>query len=130
MSLYLILSICAIAFAKVPANSTICDYYASRIFTGNLTTGNQAADQLRGVILYVNLAFTGNNSGIDKNVNVQGILNNGTVNGTAVSLLKYFDGSLLSANRGGKATSVNFLDGGANAPFLQFMADTPEDTNQ
>lgn len=36
-----------------------------------------------------------------------------------VDLLKYFNGSLISTNRGGMASSVNFLGDGGTAPLMQ-----------
>jgi hypothetical protein len=109
-----------------PANSTFCDYYTSKDFTGNLSSGNIPADQVRAMVTLVNIAFSGNNTEAPNDVNISGILNNGTVNGTTVNLLKYFDGSLLSTNRGGKAVSVDFLDGGGS----QYLASIPPNTNQ
>lgn len=117
-------------FAAVPHSSTICDYYASPAFAGNLTSGNTAADQLRGMVELVNIAFAGNKSETPNGIQIPGILNDGNVNGTTVSLRKYFNGSLLSTNRDGKAVGVNFLDGGDTAPFQQFYASTPKNTNQ
>jgi hypothetical protein len=124
-----VLTLAGVVFAGAPANSTICDYYASNAFAGNLTSGNVAADQFRAMFELVNIAFTGNHSETDTGILIPGILNNATVNGTTINLRKYFDGSLLSTNRGGKAVSVNFLDGGPNAPF-QFSVPTQESSNQ
>ncbi|RAL60902.1 hypothetical protein DID88_010227 [Monilinia fructigena] len=44
--------------------------------------------------------------------NITGILGYGTYDGIEVHLRPYFNGGLISTNRGNKATSVNFLDGG------------------
>jgi hypothetical protein len=130
---FLVLTLASAAFAIAPnpaapkpANSTFCNYYTSRDFTGNLSSGNIPADQVRAMVTLVNIAFSGNNTEAPNGVNIPGILNNSTVNGTTVSLLKYFDGSLLSTNRGGKAVSVNFLDGGG----AQYLPSIPPNTNQ
>jgi hypothetical protein len=118
------------AFAARPANVTICDFYGSSAFLGNTSTGNANSDQLKAMFELVSYAFTGNNTPNDVNINVPGILNNGTVNGTTVSLLKYFDGSLLSTNRGGKAVSINFLDGGGTATIPIYTPLMDNDSNQ
>jgi hypothetical protein len=124
------LSLVSSAFATRPANVTICDFYGSGAFLGNTSTGNVDADQLKAMSELVSYAFTGNNTPNDVNINVPGILNNGTVNGTTVSLLKYFDGSLLSTNRGGKAVSINFLDGGGIAAIPNYVPLMNDDSNQ
>jgi hypothetical protein len=62
---------------------------------------------------------------------VNGILNNGTVNGTTVSLLGYFDGSMATSNRGGDSgVSINFLDGGGAAPLMKDMPAEDDSSNQ
>jgi len=49
---------------------------------------------------------------------VTGILNPGTYNGTNVNLLPYFDGTLLSTNKGGNTgAAASFLDDGGAAPL-------------
>jgi hypothetical protein len=63
-------------------------------------------------------------------VKVPGILAAGMYNGTMVNLLPYFDGTLESSNRGGKAKSVNFLDGGGAAPLMKNMAANDMASNQ
>jgi hypothetical protein len=70
-------------------------------------------------------------SKINTGVKVAGILAPGTVNGTAVNLLPYFDGTLASSNRGGSSgVSVNFLDGGGAAPLIAGMAANNMTSNQ
>lgn len=69
--------------------------------------------------LLVNTAVIGNYTQPNVGVSVPGILTNGTYNGTAVSLLPYFSGGLLSTNTGGTTgKSVNFLDDGGAAPLM------------
>ena len=62
---------------------------------------------------------------------VPGILANGTVNGTDVNLLPYFDGGLASSNRGGSAgVAVNFLDDGGAVPLMMNMPANGTSSNQ
>jgi hypothetical protein len=62
---------------------------------------------------------------------VPGILKAGTYNGTAVNLLPFFDGSLLSTNVGGlSGVSVNFLDGGGAAPLMMNLPANGTSSNQ
>lgn len=118
------------AFAVVSAqsnNQSICDKY-----TTALLKENNATNQKTVLTLVVNTALIGtysNATGAPKN-NVTGILNNGTFGGQQVSLLKYFDGSLKSTNRGGNPTAVNFLDGGGAAPLKENMPANDTNSNQ
>ena len=62
---------------------------------------------------------------------VPGILAPGQFNGTKVNLLPYFNGGLLSSNRGGTSgVSVNFLDGGGAAPLMKNMPANDTSSNQ
>lgn len=106
--------------AQRPTNTSICDYY-----TTALLKNNTAANQYTILTLLVNTVVIGNYTkptipGITfPDIAVSGILANGTVNGTAVNLLPYFDGGLASSNRGGSAgVSVNFLDDGGAVPLM------------
>lgn len=114
-----------------PSNTSICDYY-----TTALLTNNTAENQLKVLTLLVNTAVIGNYTKPTipnvtfPDVMVPGILNNGTVNGTAVNLLPYFNGGLASTNRGGMATSVNFLDDGGAAPLMMNMPANGTTSNQ
>ena len=64
-------------------------------------------------------------------IKVPGILAKGTVNGTEVNLLPYFNGGLKSTNQGGSmGVSVNFLDGGGAAPLMMNMAANDTMSNQ
>lgn len=83
--------------------TSLCDKYATALFKeSNLTT------QYNLLVALVNTAVIGNYSKdpAPKNA-VTGILNNGTYQGRAVSLLKYFDGMLASTNVNGTAKAVN-----------------------
>lgn len=62
--------------------------------------------------------------------NITGILRLGTYNGIEVNLRPYFDGGLISTNRGNKATSVNFLDGGDFFSIRENKAASSMSTNQ
>jgi len=94
---------------------SICDKY-----TTALLKNNTAANQYTLLTLLVNTAGLGNFTGPGTSnptlpgsmVKVPGILAPGVYNGEAVNLVPYFDGSLKSTNRNGKAVSMNFLDGG------------------
>lgn len=88
----------------------------------NSTNGTTQSTLLTAL---VNTALIGNYSPLGGKANVTGILNNGTYNGTEVSLLKYFNGQLRSTNRDGNATSVNFLDGGGADPLKQVSGALP-----
>jgi len=103
-----------VASAQRPANESICDYY-----TTALLKINNATNQMTLLTLLVNTAVIGNYTQPNVGVQVPGILANGTYNGTAVNLLPYFSGGLLSSNEGGSSgVSVNFLDDGGAAPLM------------
>ena len=64
-------------------------------------------------------------------VKVPGILAPGTINGTEVNLLPYFDGGLASSNRGGSSgVAVNFLDDGGAVPLMMNMPANGTTSNQ
>jgi hypothetical protein len=114
------------AIAQRPASTSICDYY-----TTALLKTNNATNQKTLLTLVVNTAVIGNYTLPNVGITVPGILANGTYNGTAVHLLKYFDGSLLSSNRGGKSgVSINFLDDGGAAPLKLNMPANGTTSNQ
>lgn len=98
--------------AQRPSGTSICDYY-----TTALLKNNTAENQLTLLTLVVNTAVIGNYTTPNHNA-VPGILTPGTINGTDVSLAKYFNGSLASSNRGGTSgVSVNYLDDGGAVPL-------------
>lgn len=117
--------IAAIAGAATAQNVSLCDKY-----TMALTGGNNATLQYTVLTLLVNTVVIGNFSALGVKNAVPGILAPGVVNGKNVSLLKYFDGSLLSSNRGGKPTSVNFLDDGGATPLSLGKAANGTSSNQ
>jgi hypothetical protein len=100
-------------------------------YTTALLKVNNATTQKTLVTLVVNTAVIGNYTQPNVGVTVPGILANGTYNGTAVNLLPYFDGALLSSNMGGKSgVSQSFLDGGGAAPLLMDMPANDTTSNQ
>jgi len=114
------------AVAQRPANMSICDYY-----TTALLKNNTAANQATVLTLVVNTVIIGNYTMPNVGIAVPGILANGTVNGTMVSLLPYFSGALASTNTGGTVgRSVNFLDDGGAAPLLKNMPANGTTSNQ
>lgn len=113
-----LLALLASTQAARPANTSICDYY-----TTDLLKENTATNQFTLLVLLVNTAVIGNYTKPNVGIKVDGILNPGTYNGTAVNLLPFFDGGLASTNQGGKeGVAVNFLDDGGAVPL---MADKP-----
>lgn len=98
------------------AQDSICDKYTKALFTDN--TGK---NQYTLLVKLVNTALIGNYTPGAKNA-VTGILVPGDINGTAVNLLPYFNGGLVSTNTGRKAGSVNFIDDGG---ALALAADKP-----
>lgn len=114
------------AVAQRPANMSICDYY-----TTALLKTNNATTQMTVVTLVVNTAVIGNYTMPNVGIAVPGILAPGMYNGTEVNLLPYFDGSLLSSNRGGSSgVSINFLDDGGAAPLKLNMPANGTTSNQ
>jgi hypothetical protein len=114
------------AIAQRPADMSICDYYTTALLKTNNGTTQKAL-----VSLVVNTAVIGNYTMPNVGIAVPGILANGTFNGTEVHLLKYFDGSLASSNRGGMSgVSVNFLDDGGAAPLMMGMPANGTSSNQ
>lgn len=97
-----------------PMNVSICDYY-----TTALLMNNTAENQMTLLTLVVNTAVIGNYTQPNVGIMVPGILASGQMQeGVPIDLLKYFNGSLMSTNVGGKAGSVNFLDDGGAAPLM------------
>jgi len=114
------------AVAQRPMNMSICDYY-----TTALLMNNTAANQATVLTLVVNTAIIGNYTKPNVGIAVPGILANGTVNGTMVSLLPYFSGGLASTNTGGTVgRSVNFLDDGGAVPLMKNMPANGTTSNQ
>ena len=88
------------------------DYYTTATF-GNAN----ATNEYLLLKILVNTVVIGNYTATPTNQIVPGILANATVNGQAVSLLGYFDGSMNTSNVGGAPAAVNYLDAGGAAPL-------------
>ncbi|KAK0110167.1 hypothetical protein ONS95_002818 [Cadophora gregata] len=115
----------AAAISTVAAQNTtsFCDKYTTALFMNNT-----AENQLKLLTAVVNTAVIGNYSESKTGKPVAGILAKGMYNGVEVDLLPYFNGGLLSTNRGGSSgVSVNFLDDGGAAPLM--MNKPAEGTN-
>jgi hypothetical protein len=115
-----------------PSNTTICDYYTTALLK-DVTPANEATL----LTLLVNTVVIGNYTkpvieGVTwPDVMVPGILANGTVDGTDVNLLPYFNGGLASSNRGGKSgVAINFLDDGGAVPLMMNMPANGTSSNQ
>ena len=108
-----------------PANTSICDFYTTALL-GNLTAENQ----LTLLTLVVNTVVIGNYTKPNVGIMVPGILAPGMQDGTPVDLLKYFNGSLKTTNRGGNRVSVNFLDDGGAAALMQNKPANTQSSNQ
>ena len=82
---------------------------------------NTAENQMTLLTLVVNTAVIGNYTQPNVGIKVPGILASSQMQeGVEIDLLKYFNGSLMSTNRGGiPSTSVNFLDDGGATPLMQ-----------
>lgn len=104
-----------------PTDQSICDFY-----TTALLQNNTVENQMALLTLVVNTAVIGNYTQPNVGIQVPGILAPGVQDGVPIDLLKYFNGSLMITNRGGKPTSVNFLDDGGAAPL---MMNKPANTN-
>lgn len=97
-----------------PHDESICDTYTKELFKDN-TGSNQYAFISR----LVNTLFIGNYSESLNGVKVTGILSPGDHLGQTIDLLPYFNGALVSTNRGDGRTPnvVNFLDDGGALPL-------------
>ncbi|KAH7409685.1 hypothetical protein BKA64DRAFT_732296 [Cadophora sp. MPI-SDFR-AT-0126] len=108
------LALAAAISTAAAQNVSFCDKYTTALFTNNT-----AENQLTLLTAVVNTAVIGNYSESKTGKAVAGILAKGTYNGVEVDLLPYFNGGLLSTNRGGKSgVSVNFLDDGGAVPLM------------
>lgn len=111
--------------AARPNGTSICDYYTTALLnTSNATT------QYTLLTLLVNTVVIGNYTKPNMN-KVPGILAAGTVNGTSVNLLPYFNGGYASTNRGGNSgVAVNFLDDGGAVPLMMNKPANGTSSNQ
>lgn len=114
-----------VVLAQRPDNTSICDYY-----TTALLKDNNATNQLTLLTLLVNTAVIGNYTKPNVGVKVDGILAPGKYNDTDVNLMPYFNGGLLSSNRGDKAVAINFLDDGGAVPLTLNKAANGTNSNQ
>lgn len=112
-----------------PSNESICDFYTTALFKDNTTQNQQ-----RLITALVNTAVIGNytRDAQGTNISVPGILaKDAKYNGTGVNLVQYFDGKLMSTNRGGKTgVAVNFLDDGGAAPLKEGKPANGTSSNQ
>lgn len=102
------------ATAQRPANVSMCDFYAQKIF------GNNNATTQQGVMtLIANTAIIGNYTTPNVGVSVTGIAPISVFNGTTVNLLLYFIPALNSTNDGVTTHGVPklFLDDGGAVPL-------------
>ncbi|KAF2798870.1 hypothetical protein K505DRAFT_333101 [Melanomma pulvis-pyrius CBS 109.77] len=106
----------ALVGAAVAQNVSVCDKY-----TTALLKENNATNQYTLLTLLVNTVVIGNYTQPNMNA-VPGILAKGKYMDKEVNLLPYFDGTLLSSNRGGESgVSINFLDDGGAVPLMNNM---------
>ncbi|KAF2702854.1 hypothetical protein K504DRAFT_393678 [Pleomassaria siparia CBS 279.74] len=111
--------------SAVAQNMSVCDKY-----TTALLKENNATNQYTLLTLLVNTVVIGNYTQPNMNA-VPGILTPGKFNGKDVELLPYFDGSLLSSNRGGDSgVAINFLDDGGAAPLKENKPANGKDSQQ
>ncbi|KAH8805017.1 hypothetical protein F5884DRAFT_902112 [Xylogone sp. PMI_703] len=101
--------------AQRPSNTSICDYYAERIYGIN-----NALTQQHLVQAITCLAFAGG-EGLEGAENATGILNQGSFNGTAVNLIDFFNGVYAISNVNNQPASVNWLDGGGIDPLKAYL---------
>ncbi|KAH7370689.1 hypothetical protein BKA65DRAFT_471880 [Rhexocercosporidium sp. MPI-PUGE-AT-0058] len=120
------IAVAAVVGTVAAQDMSFCDKYTTALFMNNT-----ADNQLKLLTAVVNTAVIGNYSATTTGTAVPGILAPGTINGTAVNLLPYFNGGLASSNRGGSSgVSVNFLDDGGAAPLAMGMPANGTNSNQ
>jgi len=110
-----------------PDTISICNYYTEALFKNNT-----ADNQYLLLSALVNRVVIGNFSETTTDINVPGILANGTFNNQDVSLSQFFTGTAgNTTNVDGVATSgVNFLDGGGALPLTKGMPANDTSSNQ
>ncbi|KAJ6259649.1 hypothetical protein Dda_5287 [Drechslerella dactyloides] len=106
------------------AQDSLCDKYTRAIFSDN-----SGSSQYSLIIRLINTALIGNYIA-PSNVNLSGILLPGVYNGQEISLLSYFNGGLVSTNRGTEASVVNFLDDGGVTALSQNKPSYSQTSNQ
>lgn len=112
--------------AVAPSAAGLCDKYAQQLFGNNTDSA-----QLQLMIYLVNTAEAGNWTTPNNGITVNGVLNDGTYKGQAVSLFKYFDGSLKDSNTTPlNPNAVNWADDGGQAPLRQGLTSYHVQSNQ
>ncbi|KAF3928672.1 hypothetical protein AA313_de0210341 [Arthrobotrys entomopaga] len=104
-------------------SESLCDKYTTALFKNNT-----AENQYTLLVKLVNTALIGNYTAGAK-VKVNGILVPGMFMGQDVTLLPYFNGGLLSTNRG-TASPVNFIDDGGAIPLAEDKPANGNTSNQ
>lgn len=106
----------SLSLAQRPSNSSLCDYYAGKLY-------GESNDTTQDALIYsiVSLAFggPGNLSGVSQNLT--GILNPGFFNGLGVNLIPWFDGSIDSTNLNNAPVGINWMDGGGIKPLSDYV---------
>ncbi|KAK6344321.1 hypothetical protein TWF696_007961 [Orbilia brochopaga] len=108
----------------VSAQGSLCDKYTTAIFSEN--TGS---NQYSLIVRLINTALIGNYIA-PSNVNLSGILLPGLYMGQEISLLSYFNGGLVSTNRGTEPSVINFLDNGGVTALAQNRPSYSQTSNQ
>ncbi|KUJ18985.1 uncharacterized protein LY89DRAFT_581946 [Mollisia scopiformis] len=109
--------------AQRPSNASLCDYYAIQLFGANTTSS-----QFSLVQNIVALAFAGGSgvanasSALTGNFNPGSFLNPVTSQDINVDLRPWFNGSIDSTNVNGDPSTVNWLDGGGQAPLTAYLS--------
>jgi hypothetical protein len=108
-----------LARAQRPANTSICDFYAS-----NLLGSNTAASQYLLIRIMVNSFVIGNYTTPNIGIPCAGFAAPGVFEGHDVVLLPYFTGAFNSTNEGGDSgvAGVLFLDDGGAAALGKNMS--------
>ncbi|KAI3317326.1 hypothetical protein HD806DRAFT_515560 [Xylariaceae sp. AK1471] len=112
----LVIAVASVALAQRSANASICDYYAAK------TYGSNSSDtQFRLMQHIVALAFGGGSGLSGASDESTGILNHGFFDGQAVYLRPWFDGSKATTNLNNQPVGINWMDGGAQQPLMNFL---------
>ncbi|KAF3909006.1 hypothetical protein ABW21_db0202118 [Orbilia brochopaga] len=108
----------------VNGQDSLCDKYTTTIFSEN--TGS---NQYSLIVRLINTALIGNYIA-PSNINLSGILLPGIYMGQEISLLPYFNGGLVSTNRGTEPSVINFLDDGGVTALSQNKPSYSQTSNQ
>lgn len=107
--------------AQRPSNASLCDFYAIKLYGSNSST-----TQFNLVQSIIAMAFAGGSALPNTTADQTGCFNPGfytlgNVN-YSVDLGAYFNGSIDSTNVNGAPATLNWLDGGGEAPLQNFLA--------